>query len=244
MNLRVAIVDDTEADRTRLAADVRSALAAKGVACTCSLYASAEDMLAVFAEGATDLAFLDVCMEGLDGIELADRMRAKDRALVIVFVTTSREHALDAYRTHPFDYLVKPYDQERLHGLLDDVLASIAAEDPVLELGVPYGSMPVPVRRIVVIEARDHDTLVTLEDGEEMRSTTSYSDVRALAEENPTFLEVNRGVMVNMDHVVAVEGTTLSMEGGKVLPLRKRDRAALSRAITRHMVSRMGRRRG
>ena len=45
MELSVAIVDDIDTDRERVAADVRSALAAEGVACSLSAYASAEDLL-------------------------------------------------------------------------------------------------------------------------------------------------------------------------------------------------------
>ena len=242
----MAIVDDIESDRDRLAADVRRALADMGVPCAVSTHESAEDMLAAFARGDVDAAFLDVRMEGgMDGIELAARLRKADPQLVIVFVTTSREYALEAYRTHPFDYLVKPYTHEQLRGVLADALAARASEEPKAELPVPYGSVSVELGRIVSVEARDHDTMFVLEGGEELRSTMAFSQALVSVAGDPRFLEVNRGVVVNMDHVVSVEGATLTMDTGARLPLRKRDRSALSLAITRHLVSRVGgRRRG
>ena len=100
--LRVAIVDDIASDRDQLAHDLRRSLALLGTACSISVYTSAEDFLGAFADEPVDLAFLDVRMgEGMDGIQLADRLRALDRRLVIVFVTSSREFALDAYGPTP-----------------------------------------------------------------------------------------------------------------------------------------------
>lgn len=68
-----------------------------------------------------------------------------------------------------------------------------------------------------------------------------FADAAALVANDARFLDINRGVVVNMDHVAAVKDANVLMSDGRRLPLRKRDRAALARAISQHMVSRMGR---
>ena len=60
------------------------------------------------------VVFLDICMEGTNGIETAQRLRAADPDLLIVFVTSSPEYVWDAFPVHPFDYLLKPYKEESL----------------------------------------------------------------------------------------------------------------------------------
>ena len=242
MELSVAIVDDTDADRARIASDVRSALAAEGVRCSLSAFASAEEFLAD-PHREVDVAFLDIRMGGMDGIELAERLRESGARPAVVFVTTSREFALDAYRTHPFDYLVKPYSQEEMRRVLADVLDELSASVPTVEVGVPYGTVEVELASIVSAQAQAHCTVYSLANGEKLRSTTMYTDAMPPLLADPRFLEVNRGVIVNMDHVASAEDATISMDDGTRLPLRKRDRSALSLAITRHMVSRMGGRR-
>lgn len=240
MTVRVAIVDDIERERDQLAADVRDALARAGIPHSVSKHPNAESMLASPTSD-VDLAFLDIRMgEGMDGIALAERLREASRQLMIVFVTSSREFALDAYHTHPFDYLVKPYTKERLQGVLADALTARAPDEPQAEIVVPRGTVAVEHRRIASLEARDHNTIFVLEGGEELRSNMGFSQALALVADDPRFLEINRGVAINMDHVTSVEGPTISMDTGTQLPLRKRDRSALSLAITRHMVSRMG----
>lgn len=244
MNLRIAIVDDMDDDRHRLSEDVRALLKRKQYDCDIVTYTRAEEFLDDPERGKLDIAFLDVRMDGMDGIQLATRLRDGDTSLVIVFVTSSREYALDAFPTHPFDYLVKPYTRERLATVLNDILASLRmrSERKIIQVAVPYGNMSIPLDRVVIVEARSHSSMLTLEGGQELRSTMSFAQVYGLVSEEPQFLLVNRGVLINMDHVESVEGASVVMEGGLRLPLRKRDRSELGRTIAQHMITRTGRR--
>lgn len=244
MDLQIAIVDDMEDDRVRLSGDVRELLAQKGCPCSVLVYTNAEEFLSDSSHNTIKVAFLDVRMGNMDGIQLATRLRAVDSSLVIVFVTSSREYALDAFPVHPFDYLVKPYTKERLSKVLDDVLVALRMRDmrKSIKVDVPYGSIDVLLDRIIVIEARSHSSVLILEDGQEIRSTLSFAQINNLVADEAQFLMINRGVVVNMDRVVSVEGATVVMEGGLRMPLRKRDRSELARTITQHMISRTGRR--
>lgn len=55
----------------------------------------------------TDIAFLDVEMPGMSGMELAERIRAGDREMLLVFVSSFSEYAMDGYQVYAFDYLLK-----------------------------------------------------------------------------------------------------------------------------------------
>lgn len=244
MDLRIAIVDDDPLDRAALAAGVRAALGAPGGHRLVAEYPSAEELLAAFTPGSLDLAFLDVRMGGMNGIELAAHLRAADPALLIVFVTTMADYALDAYPTHPFDFLVKPWDTSRLTAVLRDAARALGSEEKSVQVTVPYGTVELAPSAIASIEASNHAVVFRSAGGSEVRSTLLFSDAAALVEGDARFLQINRGVIVNMDHVVSVEGSTVIMAGGAHLPLRKRDRATLARAIAQHLIARMGGARG
>jgi two-component system, LytTR family, response regulator len=64
-----------------------------------------------------DLLLLDIRMPDLDGFEVLSRMAGKDMPLV-VFTTAYDQHAVQAFEAHALDYLLKPFDQERLHEAL------------------------------------------------------------------------------------------------------------------------------
>lgn len=76
----------------------------------------AEDGL-VAAEGIErlhpDVAFLDIQMPGLSGLEVAAQLEGSSAPL-IVFVTAFDEHAVKAFELNAVDYLLKPYDKDRL----------------------------------------------------------------------------------------------------------------------------------
>lgn len=82
---------------------------------------------------AVDLAFIDIQMGGEDGVRLARQMLAIRRKLKIVFVTSHKEYALDAFDLGAVDYLVKPVILERLEQTIDRVAggseSSVAAGD-------------------------------------------------------------------------------------------------------------------
>ena len=60
-----------------------------------------------------DVALLDIQMPGLSGLEVAAQLEAS-RAPLIVFVTAFDEHAVKAFELNAVDYLLKPYDKDRL----------------------------------------------------------------------------------------------------------------------------------
>ena len=83
----------------------------------CDLYESGDAFLHRAAAGPYAVVFLDICMEGTNGIATARQLREKDPHLLIVFVTSSPEYVWEAFPVHPFDYLLKPYKEEKIRQL-------------------------------------------------------------------------------------------------------------------------------
>jgi len=83
-----------------------------------------------------ELAFVDISMPGESGMDFATKL-ATDASLQIVFVTSHKEFALDAYELSVMDYLVKPVSQERLQQTIHRALANRRWEDsPQLKIPV------------------------------------------------------------------------------------------------------------
>ena len=106
MNIRIAIVDDQAQTRKLLRQDLLVRVP-DGASIAC--FDGGEAFLSGFTPGDDALVFLDICMEGMNGIEVAQRVRKRSARCLIVFLTSSKEYAFDAFPIHPFDYLVKPY---------------------------------------------------------------------------------------------------------------------------------------
>ena len=79
---------------------------------------SSRAALAAIRTRSPDVILLDIAMPGLDGLSLARRLAGLGGPLV-VFVTACEEHALEAFRIHAADYVLKPLDRRRLRDALE-----------------------------------------------------------------------------------------------------------------------------
>ena len=116
--MRIAICDDDGALRSDLRSALDRSLAGRNVRARYQEYTAGERLVADAANGDPfDLVFLDVYLEGVDGVSAARALRAVDAAVPIVFLTVSREHAVESYEVRATDYLMKPAGK-RIFGCL------------------------------------------------------------------------------------------------------------------------------
>jgi two-component system, LytTR family, response regulator len=126
--IRALVVDDERLARNRLLrllrrrADVEIAGAAS----------NGEEALELIARTQPELVFLDIKMPGLSGFDVIAAAGA--RMPHVIFTTAFDEYALQAFAVHALDYLLKPFDEERLFASLDRAASLIrAARVPRLE---------------------------------------------------------------------------------------------------------------
>ncbi|MEM1189005.1 MAG: LytTR family DNA-binding domain-containing protein [Pseudomonadota bacterium] len=107
--LNTVIVDDEQLARRGLSLRLAE-LSEVEVVAECG---NGEEALLAVAQHQPDLLFLDIQMPGMDGFEVVERLQGDDMPMV-VFVTAYNEYAVDAFKVHAVDYVLKPIDEERL----------------------------------------------------------------------------------------------------------------------------------
>ncbi|MDB4947353.1 MAG: yehT 1 [Gemmatimonadetes bacterium] len=111
--IRAIVVDDEPLARDLL----RTMLAAEPDMEIVGEYGNGEDAVNAILEDTPDLVFLDVQMPELDGFGVINAVGI-ERMPVVVFVTAFDQYALQAFDAHALDYLLKPFDEERLQRTL------------------------------------------------------------------------------------------------------------------------------
>jgi two-component system LytT family response regulator len=84
--------------------------------------ANGDEALSAIAEFSPDLVFLDIQMPGVGGFDVVRRLQS-DNLPMIIFVTAFDQYAVDAFKVHAIDYVLKPIDDDRLHEAIERAVA-------------------------------------------------------------------------------------------------------------------------
>ena len=220
--LRVLIVDDEPPAR----AEVRRLLETQPDVEIVGECADGARAIARIQADAPDLVFLDIQMPEVTGFGVLRAIGAEAMPLVI-FVTAYEEYALRAFEAHALDYLLKPYDEERLLAALDRARRQLRAAAPredvrlhALQGFLQHGGHPaypdalairageryqiVRVAEIRWIEAEGSYVRLHLLHGDRlMRQSIGELEERLLDPKH--FLRIHRSAIVSLAHITAVE---------------------------------------
>ncbi len=219
--LRIAVLDDDGQELER----VSQALEALGETGAEYFTDAGELTRAAEREPAFDLAFLDIYLQDGTGIEAAEKLRELSPETDLVFITTSREHAVDAFRLGALHYLVKPVTAADVEEAMSRRETSNGPRRRSITLNVNRESNRVYLDRIVSIQSLRHLMEVRLTDGRCLRVWQPLSEIERMLDGN--FLKINRGVIINMNEVSRMDPEACTMSDGSVLPVKQRDRASI-----------------
>lgn len=229
--MRIAICDDEGEQRAELRAAVDRILAERDTRSRFSEYASGARLLEDAAEDPFDLVFLDVYLQGEDGLSVARALREIDAGVPIAFLTVSREHAVASYEVRAVDYLLKPVDDAAVARVLDRALPP---QPPRLAFRVGSSRRYVPYGDIVYVESRDHAVLLHTADGACHRGFGKLDDVQVQLDD-PRFLRCHRSCLVNMDYIADVRDDFV-LRDGTCVPVRVKERRKMHDSYYRYFV--------
>ena len=177
------------------------------------------------------IVFLDVYMPDIDGVTVARSLREADPECLLVFLTSSPDFMPEAFSCHAFDYISKPISQERLEQVLDDAARLIPASYRYMELVSERKTHQVFLKDIVYAVTDGHYLNITLTDGTVMRQRMTAAEFLARTGEDDRFFLANRGIILNVGHIVSFEDGCCIMEGGAALPMRVKEARLVEQAV-------------
>lgn len=123
--IRIAVCDDSPAFlcQTKSMIDQWDAPAARSI--VTDLFEDGDALLSAHNKHPFDIIFLDVVMPLLNGIDTARELREKDKTVKLVFLTSSREFAVDSYTVKASNYLIKSENPDRLYACLDELISEV-----------------------------------------------------------------------------------------------------------------------
>lgn len=217
MSYAIAVCDDSENDRERIAGMARRWGEVSGNGVRVSGFPSAESFLFQYeGERDFDILLLDVEMPALSGIDLAKRVRAGHGRAEIVFITSHFEFIAEGYEVDALHYLVKPVAEGKLFEVLDRAAAKLASEPASVVVSCDGETVKLFEADILYVEAFAHYLEIHMREGV-YRIKESIS---AFAEKlSADFYRAHRSYLVNLRAVERISRAFVTLSGGAEIPL-------------------------
>lgn len=212
--MRIAIVDDMAQERQLLRQRLEHSLEARGVPGELTEFESGEAFLEAARQQRFTAAFLDIYMGGISGMEAATQLRQFDPECLLIFSTTSTDHALEGFRVRAMHYLVKPYAQKDISQLMEEILARIPQPDRYIPVKANGSEVQLQLRDIVYAEHFSHMIHIHTTFGKVLITRQSFGEFTAPLKQEPRFFQCSRGVVVNLEHAQDFDGTCFALDDG------------------------------
>ena len=212
--MRIAIVDDLSDERRLLRGRLENAFKRRNVRMEILEYENGEAFINAAMQDRFSAAFLDIYMDGIDGVETAKRLRAFNAECLLIFTTTSTEHALQGFQVRAMDYLVKPFTEADIDRLTEEMLARLPRPDMYLEIRINGSDIRLSCKSIVYAEHFAHMIHVHTTAGKTLITRRPFKDFIVPLQGDARFFICGRGVIANLEHASDFDGTAFIMDDG------------------------------
>ncbi|MBQ6905472.1 MAG: response regulator transcription factor [Clostridia bacterium] len=230
MSYRFAICDDESLQSNYLKSLVMAWSEEKELDCSVKTFSSAESLLFHGCEE-FDILLLDIEMAGMNGVELAKRVRERDETSVIIFVTGYSEYIAEGYDVQALNFLVKPIDRAKLFSVLDKAARLLSKNERSISLEQKGEVYLVPLREIRFIEVSGNYVSVHAKTTLTVKKT--LAELEKLLDDR--FVRTGRSFIVNLTYVRRITKTDVFLSTDECVPLSRGMYEAINRALIERM---------
>ena len=218
----IAIVDDIKEERVLLRTRLEKIFHQKDMGFHCCEYENGEAFLEASKDQDITVLFLDIYMDGANGIEIAKEFRKSNKDCLLIFTTTSTDHALEGFQVRALHYLVKPYSENDISALADEILSRIPDSGKYIDVKVNGSNIQIPFRKIIYAEHFSHMIHIHTAGERELVTRQSFDSFITSLKMDARFYQCNRGVVINLEHAVDFDGTGFRLDNGSNVPVSRK----------------------
>ncbi len=217
--LKIGICDDQPECVEILQNLLRQYLAKNQLKAHITVYLSAEDLLQSDWKD-LHILFLDVVMEGTNGIQAALQIRQKNCDVSLIFVSAYLDYATMGYQVKASAYLLKDQLVNTLSAVMDSVISKRNLNQDVIEIMLDNHKIAVSLHQILYIESMRK--IIIFHCGCEYRTQMYLSDVEAMLV-SKGFLRIQKSYVINLSHCTTMCNYQAILDDGHSLPCSRKD---------------------
>lgn len=198
-------------------------------------FTNGDDLIDAHRSECMDLIIMDVIMPLLSGLDAARELRNMNQTVPIVFLTSSREFAVDSYEVKAFHYLMKPVDRVSFFLMLDDFLETFNPPKPFFTAKTADGFCRIVIADVDYLEAQNKQVIVYLSNGRTIGIRELFSKCAEVFSPENGFCCCHRSYIVNLNNVERFSKTEIITVHGAVIPISRNSYAAFKETYFNHM---------
>ena len=182
-------------------------------------YATGEELLA--SGKRFDIVFLDIRLEGINGIETARKLREKQDDMVLIFITGLREYVFDALDLYAFQYLLKPVDEKKFAEVLGRAEREAGRKREKQRIFLKTRNLTLDQADILYIESRGKKVEIhTVRETEDIQIYAAMEELEGQLGEG--FYRCHRSYIVNMVYIAEYNSDSIFLTNGNKVYLAKK----------------------
>ena len=223
--IHAAICDDYPAQLKILTALLEKYIEERpGVVMQFSCFSSGVELLKSMAAGNEyNLLLLDIIMPEINGIELARKIREYNEDAVMIYLTVSKDHALEAYGVSAVQYILKPIKMHTLFPVLDSVIPTLKQEkERYFMLSTTESDIRIPFSSIICVELNHRRLKIYLDNGKTVFSKyirTTFPDTVAPLLLDERFIRPHKSFVINLDKAKELTKNVFILKNDIIAPV-------------------------
>ena len=219
MYLRITICDDDAVCREQVAEIINNYTKDRNVSLSLSVFDSPDQLLQAARENkGFDIYILDIIMPGTTGIQLGGKLRQEGFEGKILYLTSSAEFAIDAFKVQASDYIMKPVKAEELTAALDRLISAVTVrKEKCLIIKSKDSNIKVSFDQILYTELVQKTIVYYLLNGKRVESSSirsTFSEAMQDLLRDRRFSLCGSGRVVNLDYIVEMDAENLIFKNG------------------------------
>lgn len=218
--VRIAICDDEREEIALLKKEISDLFTDDNIP-DIDVFMSGKELLENVSEKECgyDLIFFDVLMPEMTGIESAGHLHSFCPDTNFVFVTNSRNYAVEAFELRALNYIIKPITAEQIKETFDRYDSRLLK--PYIEVKSRQGLVKVNLESVLFVESSHNHTVITTAGGQ-LRINAPLREIETKLDER--FVGLSRGMIVNMQFISEMKKDSCVLEDGRTVLLSRTKR--------------------
>lgn len=230
--LNIAICDDEKYMSDKIKKLVSGFFARKNIKIKTCQFTNGEELLKYNKN--IDILFLDIQMEGTNGMEIAKKLRKHSFNGFLVFITVLAEMVFGAFEVQAYDYLVKPLNEKHFERTMERMLLSMQnSSEKSLLVKKGYENSIISFDNIISVEVIGRKIYLHLVSSEVVDFYGKIGELETKLGKN--FFKCHRSFLINLKYLESYRNGTAYMEGGIQVPVSRLRGKEFSDIILQYM---------